>query len=124
MFSPYLGLEFTGNFIGGEETRTVTPASGSSFDSTWNLETSTRFGFGVGAGLDISFLRYFGINFGIKYSMMNVFGKDANTSAAPWTSVEQPLNDKEYTYNNNNYSAKNIADLQFNLGVSFFFLHF
>ena len=120
-FTPYFGLDLTANIIGGETKYSWVPTSGTGFDSTFKYASATRFGIGVGAGFEYAFSKQVGLNFGIKYNMMNLIGKDADTTIDFNTTVEQPLNDKEFTDNNISFAARNIADLQIYLGASFYF---
>lgn len=120
-FIPYFGLDVNANIFGGETKTTFTPTSGTASDSVYNLASATRLGFSIGAGFDYMFSKQFGINVGAKWNWKNVIGKDADTSALPWTSVDQPLNDKEYIKNGQTWAAKNIMDIQFYAGVSFYF---
>ncbi len=120
-FTPYFGIDLTANIFGGESHMIYTINSQTFFDYTWKLATATRFGIGAGAGLDYAFSKQVGINFGVKYNMMNLIGKDADTSISTNTDTEQPLNDKEHTTLYTAYASKNIADLQIYAGVSFYF---
>lgn len=110
--NPFVGAEFTGNFFSGNTEFTV-----GSTTTTANLKSASRFGLGLGAGVDIALNKNIGIVVGAKYHMANLIGKDTVTST---TANEYTLIDKEYTVGTTTIKAKNINYLQAYLGVTFF----
>lgn len=113
---PFVGVEFTSNFLNGK----TTPSSGGTEVS---MKSTSRFGLTFGAGVDININKKFGIIAGGKYALLNLIGKKDPTDE-PYTlgATEIPLWDKEYTQGNTTYSAKNLSYLQFYAGVSFYLM--
>ena len=103
VISPFIGSNFTANFI-----------SGSNFDA------ETRFGVEFNVGANVVKSETFGFLLGMKYSFANLIGKKTNTSDLGRDSTKLPLNDEEFTYNSRSYDSKGISYLQFYGGVSFF----
>lgn len=110
--NPFLGAEFTGNFFSGK--RTVTPTTGTA--SEFTLKSASRFGIGVGGGLDFTFNKSIGAVVGFKYNMTNLIGKDSVTSTV---TNEYTLIDKETTAT----KSKNLSFIQVYAGVTFSFNH-
>mgnify|MGYP001202626639 CR=1 FL=1 len=110
--NPFLGAEFTGNFFGGKTT--TTPTTGTETEST--MKSASRFGIGVGGGLDFTFNKSIGAVVGFKYNMANLIGKDSVTSTV---TNEYTLIDKETVGS----SSKNLSFIQIYAGVSFSFNH-
>lgn len=109
--NPFIGVEFTGNFISGKKVFDPQPTG----VPEYTYKSSSRFGLGVGAGVDIALNKSIGIIIGAKYNLSNLIGKDYD-STTTIGSLELPLNDKE----NGSVKSKNISYIQAYLGVSFF----
>lgn len=111
--NPFVGAEFTGHFFSGDfevTSGTVTTKG--------TLKSASRFGLGLGAGVDIMFSKSIGAIIGGKYHMANLIGKaydSTNTSA-----TEYSLNDKEHTVGTTTVSSRNINYFQIYAGVSFY----
>ena len=112
--NPFVGAEFTGHFFSGNYEATVLGTS-----QTADLKSASRFGLGLGAGVDIALSKSIGIVIGGKYHLANLIGKEDLDTAAISTN-EYQLVDKEYTIGNTTIEAKNISYLQFYAGVSFY----
>lgn len=110
--NPFLGAEFTGNFFSGK-TKT-TPTGGTETEAT--MKSASRFGIGVGGGLDFTFNKSIGAVVGVKYNMANLIGKDSVTSTV---NNEYTLIDKETSVT----KSKNLSYLQIYAGVTFSFNH-
>jgi len=115
--APFIGLEFTGNFISGKTEETVTASSTNDHNTigttTTTLISATRFGFAIGGGVDVAFNKSIGALFGFKYNFANAVNKQYNSTPG---AGEYYLNDKE----NGSVKAKNIMFFQIYLGVSFY----
>lgn len=113
--NPFIGLDLTGNFFSGSTDVTRDTSSAS-----LTLKSASRFGVGIGAGLDIAFSKSIGAVIGVKYQLANLIGKEApDTSATPST-TEYTLSDKEYTMGGVTHSAKNISYINLYAGLAFF----
>jgi hypothetical protein len=113
---PFVGAEFTGNFLSGK----FKPSTGT--ENT--LKAASRFGLAFGAGVDININKNFGVVVGGKYALLNLIGKKDPTDE-PYTtgSTEFPLWDKEYTNaGGTTVKALNLSYLQFYAGVSFYLM--
>lgn len=115
--APFVGIEFSGNFLSGKTEETVTASSTADHDTfgttTSTLVSSSRFGFAVGGGVDVAFNKSIGALFGFKYNFANIIGKEYSSTSAAGV---YNLNDKE----NGTVKAKNIMFFQIYLGVSFY----
>lgn len=103
--NPFVGLDFTANFFGGN--------FGSNPSSNFpknTLKSETRFGLQFGGGVDFNCNDYVGVICGMKYNFANLIGKGDYESDA--SSSEIVLND--------NLDGRNISYLQFYAGVSFY----
>jgi Outer membrane protein beta-barrel domain len=105
---PFVGAEFTGNFLSGKRT----PTTG----TETTLKATSRFGLSFGAGVDIAFSKNVGAVIGGKYALMNLIGKKDTSETA--TGTEYPLWDKEY----GTVNALNLSYLQIYAGVSFYLM--
>ncbi|MCI0448225.1 MAG: porin family protein [Chlorobi bacterium] len=112
--NPFIGAEFTGHFFSGNTEFT----SGSTNFSA-DLKSASRFGLGIGAGIDFALSKSVGIVVGGKYHLANLIGKEEPDTTAIST-TEYQLVDKEYTVGTTTIEAKNISYIQFYAGVSFF----
>ena len=111
--SPFVGAEFTANFLSGK----ITPSSGNEF----TLKSTSRFGLAFNLGVDIKLSKNIGIIVGGKYALMNLIGKDTVTSSTPLT--EYTLRDKSYTTAGGvSVNALNLSYLQFYGGISFYLM--
>ncbi len=111
---PYLGAEFTGNFLSGEGTSTF-----SGVETKRTLKSASRFGVALGGGIDFAFSKSVGANIGVKYHIANLIGKEYDSTFTSTT--EYQLGDKEHTIGTTTIAAKTISYLQLSAGVSFFF---
>ncbi len=115
--APFVGVDFTGNFLSGKTEITVTDATPKDHDefgtTTSTLESATRFGISLGGGVDVAFNKSVGAVFGVKYHFTNLFNKQYNDT--PLVS-KYYLNDKE----NGTVKAKNIMFFQIYLGFTFY----
>ncbi len=106
---PFVGAEFTANFITGSYSTT------NIYDAVdeYSMKTATRFG--MNAGLGFEFLAMPNVTFvvGAKYQMFNMLGKD--TTFSNLGQKEYGLNDKEYGLNN----ARNLGAIQIYGGFSY-----
>lgn len=116
--APFVGVEFTGNFMSGKTEETVTASTTADHDTFGTTSTSlvsaSRFGFAVGGGVDVAFNKSIGALFGFKYNFANLINKQYSSASS---AGEYYLNDKE----NGTIKAKNIMYFQIYLGVSFYF---
>jgi len=115
-FNPFVGVDFTANFING--TFDYEPQLSPIFNNI-TIESAARFGLQFGIGADIAIGKSIGVVVGVKYNLANLIGKDSDTSKLSGTT--RALNDAEYTYGSKIISAKNISYVQIYSGVSFFF---
>jgi outer membrane protein W len=105
---PFVGAEFTGNFLSGK----YTPPTGAPFPEQ-TMKSTSRFGLAFGAGVDIRASKSIGVVVGLKYALMNLIGKK-DTSDVAGTN-EFVIHDKAY----GNVSAANYGYMQFYAGISF-----
>jgi opacity protein-like surface antigen len=119
--NPFLGLDLTGNFFSGEDEETVTAITDHDEGSeTLKLKSASRFGIGVGGGVDFAFSKNVGALAGFKYHLANLIGKEHSETTA---AGEYNLNDAEHTHDSETISSRNISFLQFYAGMSFYFGH-
>jgi len=111
--NPFIGAEFTGHFFSGKTEGTFNGVASSS-----DLKSASRFGIGLGAGVDIAFSKSVGMVIGGKYHMANLIGKEYDTTGIGTN--EYQLADKEHTANGVTVDAKNISYIQAYLGISFY----
>ncbi|MCI0448224.1 MAG: PorT family protein [Chlorobi bacterium] len=115
--NPFLGVDLTGNFFSGEYEETTTAITDHDEGTEiFKLKSASRFGIGVGGGVDFAFSKNIGGVVGFKYHLSNLIGRDYDSIAAVG---EYNLNDKE----SGSISSKNISYFQFYAGVSFYFGH-
>jgi len=114
--NPFIGVDFTGNFYNGKYTLDPQPAG----TSEATLKSGSRFGLAFGAGVDIALSKNIGIIVGGKYHLVNLIGKDDDTTGI--TSNEPPLVDKEYTSGTTTISAMDLQALKLYVGVSFYLM--
>lgn len=111
---PYLGAEFTGNFLSGDGTYTI-----SGVETKRTLKSASRFGIALGGGIDIAFSKSIGANIGIKYQLANLIGKEYDSTFTSTT--EYQLGDKEHTFGTVTIPSKSISYIQLSAGLTFFF---
>lgn len=111
---PFIGAEFTGHFFSGKVEGN--PLTGNQNELT--MESASRFGAAIGAGVDIAFSKNIGMVIGGKYHLANLIGKDYDSTAT--ATNEYRLTDKEFTIGTTTIEAKNISYLQLYLGLSFY----
>ena len=114
--NPYVGLDFSNNFISGS-SKVTTNSTTTSTDKT--LKSAWRGGLQFGAGIDFAVSPNVGILVGAKYNLANLIGKDTTSSTG---TTEYALNDKEYTPapGASLVSAKSISYIQIYAGVSIY----
>src|SRR5205085_1825408 len=80
--SPFIGAEFTGNFFSGS----VDFNNPDSTHPVASLNSASRFGLNIGAGLDLMLIKSIGVSVGgvvgAKYHLSNLFGRKNESSAA------------------------------------------
>ena len=103
--NPFVGLDFTANFFGGNFGSNPS----SNFPKS-SLKSETRFGLQLGGGVDFNCNDYIGIICGMKYNFANLIGKGDYQSDASQTEIV--LND--------DIGGRNISYLQIYAGVSFY----
>ncbi len=113
--NPFFGIDLTGNFLSGK----FTPSATNSVEQTMN--SASRFGFAIGAGLDIAVGKSWGFVIGAKYDMINLIGKKAYDSTAIPAANTFDLYDKSFTVGTTTVNELNMMDIQFYGGVAFFF---
>lgn len=112
--NPFIGIDLTGNFLSGKTT-----SSAGGTDQT--LNSASRFGLAVGAGVDIMVNKSFGFVIGAKFDFMNLIGKQDSASIGTLSANTYGLFDKAGTMNGVSYNAQNYMDLQIYGGVTFAF---
>jgi opacity protein-like surface antigen len=112
--NPFIGIDLVGNFLSGK----FTPDAGG---TATTLNSASRFGFAIGAGLDIAVGKAWGFVIGAKYDMINLIGKKAYDSTVTPTANSYDLFDKASTFGGVSYNAINMSDIQLYGGVAFFF---
>jgi outer membrane protein W len=105
---PFIGAEFTGNFLSGK----MTPTTGTEY----TMKSTSRFGLAFGAGVDINASKNVGVVVGLKYALLNLIGKK-DTSDVAGTN-EFALWDKAY----GDRTAASYSYMQFYAGVSFYLM--
>lgn len=115
--SPFLGFEVTGNFFSGNFD--FSPMLKGNYVTS--LKPESRYGLTINGGIDISFSRYIGAVFGIKFNWTNLFNKGSDNTAVKIT--ETGLGDEEHMVNGNTRAARNITYFQPYIGVSFLLGH-
>jgi opacity protein-like surface antigen len=119
-WTPYLNLDLGMNIMFGtyRQNPVSVPPNQVPGEISFTINSATRFGVGVGAGVDGRVTRGFGITFGIKYRMPNLVGQDSKKS----TEVNKfELNDQKNTSLNNNLTKNRIMSfLSFYLGAAFY----
>jgi len=117
--NPFVGADFTANFISGSYEYEPETAPFNNF----TFESAARFGIQFGLGADITLGKNIGLVIGFKYNLANLIGKDSDSSKAAGDT--RALNDKEYTYTGTTGTVtvkdKNISYVQFYTGLAFFF---
>jgi hypothetical protein len=101
--NPFVGTSFTANFISGED-----------------FDAETRYGLQLDFGVDARFSNSVGGIGGIRFDIVNLFGKETDTSKFYLKYGSVPLSDGEYTYHGNSIKAKTISYLQFYIGLVFY----
>jgi opacity protein-like surface antigen len=111
--NPFVGAEFTGHFFSGDFEST----SGTT-TSKFTLKSASRFGVGLGAGVDIAISKSVGAVIGGKYHLANLIGKEYDSSAT--TASQYALDDKEHTVGTTTVKSRSISYFQIYAGVSFY----
>jgi len=112
--NPFIGIDLTGNFLSGK----FTPDAGG---TETTLNSASRFGLAVGAGVDIMINKSFGFVIGAKFDFMNLIGKKAYDSTTVPAANTYYLYDAASTISGTSVNAMNFMDLQFYGGVTFAF---
>jgi hypothetical protein len=121
--NPFVGVDFTANFINGSYE--YEPQMSPIFTNV-TIESASRFGIQFGVGTDFVLGKNIGIVVGVKYNLVNLIGKESDSSKAKGNT--RALNDKEYTYTSTTGTVvkvndKNISYVQMYAGLAFFFGH-
>ncbi|MDD5360866.1 MAG: outer membrane beta-barrel protein [Ignavibacteria bacterium] len=111
--TPFIDVDFTANFIGGDMTETNLYGG----TTNYSYKRATRFGLNAGAGIEINASKEFTFVIGAKYQMFNLIGKD--TTLTGLGNNQYGLNDKEYTIGGIKSSARNITAIQIYGGFSY-----
>ncbi len=120
---PYVGIDLLLTSFSGETTFQGVARVPS---GTYSIASATRTGLGLGAGAEFSFGKKYALDFGIKYSLLNLMGKDF-TGGSDRINSYTSLNDASdplYTASNDEHfivSNRSISVLQFNLAFLFGF---
>lgn len=110
---PFVGIDLVGNFLSGK----FTPSSGTAL----TMNSASRFGIGVGAGIDIMVKKTWGFVIGAKYDFINLIGKQDNSTQTS-DGTNYYLTDKAYTTaGGTSVNALNMMDIQLYGGVTFAF---
>ncbi len=124
---PYAGIEFDYNFIWGfyEQTLTVVSGNAPGGKTDFNINNTTRLGVGIDLGLDYRVTKHLGFNFGTKFKIANLLGKNSGKTN-PSTDTPGDLNkmnllDKAAPELNSNLSSsRNLTYFEFYIGFSVF----
>ncbi len=118
-FIPFIGTEFFLSVITGKYRQT---ADNSPYmpgvETPYIIKPDVRFGLGIGAGMDIRFLKGFGMVFGFKYKHSNLIGKTADFLLEE--NKMNLLDGEDAELNTNLKETRNLAFFEFYLGACFF----
>ena len=124
---PFAGIEIDYNRIWGfyEQTPNAVAGNQPAAIRTFNINSATRFGAGVDAGMDYRISQNLGFVFGVQYRIANLFGKksEATKPASQNPSDLNSMNlldDAASGLNSNLSQSRNISYFQFYLGFSVF----
>ena len=119
--NPYVGAGLAANFFSGTFTFGQSVfVKGEQRNGPMDMKAETRIGFYLDAGLDYRLSPQFGINGGIKYSLINPIGKGADDEEEIGEN-EIDLGDQEHTEDGIEFPARTISSFNGYLGVSFYF---
>ncbi len=120
---PYVSGDFNLNFISGK-THINYASNSLTYDSTYNMNSTARFGIGLGSGVEIAVSKRIGIVLGIKYTIEDLIRKAADTTKILGTTPDRTynLNDGEFTYRGEIWPAKVMGDFQILAGISYYFI--
>ena len=119
--NPYVGGGLAANFFSGEfEFGQSVFVKGEQRNGPMDMKAETRIGFYLDAGVDYHITPQFGINGGIRYSLINPIGKGADDEEEIGEN-EIDLGDQEHTEDGINFPARTISSFNGYLGVSFYF---
>jgi outer membrane protein W len=111
-FMPFVGAEMMLSIFGGKliideptESREL------------KMNTTSRFGFQLGAGVDWIFHNNLGLVLGAKYTYANLFGKEFIEDKG----TKYNLNDGEHTSNGVDYPEKKVRYIHFYAALAFYF---
>lgn len=128
-FTPYGNLTLDLNVIWGLYRQTpsaiITGQQASGTEISYTIKSTVRFGLSVGVGAQYRLAEPFGINFGIKFKMANLIGKESKTTSTmaqdPNEENKMNLLDKAATDLNTMLSKnRNIGYMHFYLGFAFY----
>ena len=128
-FTPYGNLTFDLNVIWGlyrqTPTQRVSGQLNPETEISFTIKSTVRFGLSVGVGAQYRLATPFGINFGIKFKMANLIGKESKTTSTqkqdPNEENKMNLLDKGDTNINTMLSSnRNIGYMHFYLGFAFY----
>lgn len=115
-FNPFVGAEFDANFFSGNLQQILLSQT-----NTYTMNSTIRFGFALGGGLDIQFHQSVGAIVGIKYFMANVFGKKTDKATSTTYGLDDGQHKNPNDPNSPLYPARNINVLQIYGGFSYYF---
>lgn len=117
---PFAGLELTYNYIWGSYVQNPRIVVGNypAGQKTFDINGTSRFGFGVILGSEIRVDKYLGFVLGINYKFTNLLGKNSERSTEPNTI--NLLDKKETSLNSKLNCSRNIEHLEFYLGFVLF----
>jgi len=109
--APFAGIELTGSLLTGGMNWApyINGSTNIDINSTW------RFGLQLGIGANYNFTKKIALVVGLKYHLVNLAGKNADTSTLGSGTVN--LNDEGYTYRNTDYGQTDINYVKIYLGV-------
>lgn len=120
-FSPYIGLDFTGNLFTGSFQQTSSDVQNDSNLYNLQIEPTIRLGLAIGLGGKLKLSKRTNLFLGIKYSFANLIGKNYTTEPSEG---KTGLNDKanpNVSISDVFDSNRNITYIQFNFGFSYDF---
>ncbi len=119
-FNPFAGAELSYSRIWGYYVQTPRIIAGSNpaGQTTFNINTASRFGFAVNLGSNYRITRSLGFVFGVKYRLENMLGKKSEISNEKYTINLLDMADENLNGNLNR--SRNIEYLEFYLGFAVF----
>jgi outer membrane protein assembly factor BamD len=113
--APYAGIDLTGSYLSGGMSWSPYQVGTTSID----INPTWRLGLQLGVGANYNFTKKIALVVGLKYHMVNLIGKKADTTGFGQGTVN--LNDDGYIYKNTNYGQTDINYVKIYLGIAFNF---